>query len=100
MKHPNLPTVVFGSPGVGMSIFALLVAIGMAASGSHRVVLYLRRASLMSRNLLRHFFMSMSNNQEEGGAESRKVSIKACRTISKGATLTQVCDAILRECIK
>ena len=45
MKFPTLPTVVFGSSGVGKSVFALLAAIGLAASGNHRAVLYLRHVA-------------------------------------------------------
>ena len=43
----------------------------------------------------------MSNNQDGvGSAGSRTVTIVACRAISRGADLTNVCSAILSHCIK
>lgn len=36
-------TVVFGSPGVGKSVFCFLAAIAVAAIGMHDAVLYVRR---------------------------------------------------------
>jgi hypothetical protein len=45
LANDDNKTVVYGSPGVGKSVFSFLAAIAVAAIGTHNAVLYVRKVT-------------------------------------------------------
>ena len=80
------PTVVFGSPGVGKSVFCFLAAIASAFLERNKTVLYVRKVEADEEPSISLFWIT------EVGEE--KVEIVASRNINEAFSIRNVCRAI------
>lgn len=79
------PTVVFGSPGVGKSVFAFLAAIAVTSIGNYDAVLYVRKVGDDKEKAISLFWMTKASDTE--------VLVLACREIDDDYTVKKVCKA-------
>ena len=86
LNHDAHPTVVFGSPGIGKSIFSFLAAIALALTGRHKAVLYVRKIRDQKEAATSLFWMAKTDDET--------VHIVACRHIYANYTVPSLCTAI------
>lgn len=87
LVYPN-GTVLFGSPGVGKSVFAFLSAIAMVVKGKHPYVFYARKVLNDNEPTTSVFWMVKDS--------PTKVLIQACQYVDGQLTLDVVRDALMR----
>mmetsp|Transcript_14870 Transcript_14870/g.41080 ORF Transcript_14870/g.41080 Transcript_14870/m.41080 type:complete len:657 (+) Transcript_14870:218-2188(+) len=86
LARDNDVTILFGSPGIGKSVFAFLAAIAAASSGNHNAVLYVRKVEDENEVTTSLFWMTT--------VDGLTVDIVACRTIDDQYSVRSVCRAI------